>query len=59
VYLAAARGVPFVCSTGNTGHDLTGNTGHDLRDGYSDRPVVKKPFKYEELVEILTRLLSR
>jgi hypothetical protein len=51
VYLAAARGMPFVYSTGNTGHDL--------RDGYSDRPVVKKPFKYEELVEILTRLLSR
>jgi CheY-like chemotaxis protein len=44
----AARGVPFVYSTGNTGHGL--------RDGYSDRPVLKKPFKYEELVAILTRL---
>ena len=44
----AARGVPFVYSTGNTGQSL--------RDGYSDRPVLKKPFKYEELVAVLTRL---
>jgi len=44
----SARGVPFVYSTGNTGHSL--------RDGYSDRPVLKKPFKYEELAAILTRL---
>ena len=41
-------GVPFVYSTGNTGQGL--------RDGYSDRPVLKKPFKYEELAAILTRL---
>lgn len=46
----AARGVPFVISTGYSGQDT--------RDGYRDRPVLKKPFKYEELVEILTRLLS-
>lgn len=32
----SARGVPFVYSTGNTGHGM--------RDGYSDRPVLKKPF---------------
>ena len=44
----SARGVPFVYSTGNTGQSL--------RDGYSDRPVLKKPFKYEELVAILARL---
>ena len=33
-------------------------TRHDMRDGYRDRPVLKKPFPYEELVEIFTRLLS-
>ena len=44
----SARGVPFVY--------LTGNAGQSLRDGYSDRPVLKKPFKYEELAAVLTRL---
>ena len=44
----SARGVPFVYSTGNAGQSL--------RDGYSDRPVLRKPFKYEELAAILTRL---
>jgi CheY-like chemotaxis protein len=44
----SARGVPFVYATGNAGQSL--------RDGYSDRPVLKKPFKYEELAAILTRL---
>jgi CheY-like chemotaxis protein len=44
----SARGVPFVYSTGNTCHGT--------RDGYSDRPVLKKPFKYEELVAVFTRL---
>ncbi len=44
----AARGVPFVFSTGYSGLDM---------DGYRERPVLKKPFPYEELVEILTRLL--
>ena len=47
----AARGVPFVFATGYGGLDI----GED----YRDRPVLKKPFKYEELVEILTRLLPR
>ena len=44
----SARGVPFVYSTGNTDQSL--------REGYLDRPVLKKPFKYEELAAILTRL---
>ena len=44
----AARGIPFFYSTGNTSRSF--------RDGYSDRPVLKKPFKYEELAAILTRL---
>jgi len=44
----AARGIPFFYSTGNTSRNL--------RDGHSDRPVLKKPFKYEELAAILTRL---
>lgn len=33
----SARGVPFVYSTGNTGHGS--------RDSYSGRPVLKKPFQ--------------
>jgi CheY-like chemotaxis protein len=45
----AVRGVPFVFSTGYSGHDI--------RDGYRDRPVLKKPFRDKELTEILTRLL--
>ena len=45
----AARGVPFVFSTGYSALDV--------RSGYRDRPVLKKPFPYEELVEIFTRLL--
>jgi CheY-like chemotaxis protein len=47
----AARGVPFAFSTGYSGLDM--------RDGYRDRPVLKKPFPYEELVEVFTRLLAR
>jgi CheY-like chemotaxis protein len=46
-----ARGVPFVYSTGNTDRKLG--------DVHHKRPVFKKPFKYETLVEILTCLLSR
>jgi CheY-like chemotaxis protein len=44
----AARGIPFFYSTGNTSRSL--------RDGYSDRPVLKKPFKFEELAAIFARL---
>jgi CheY-like chemotaxis protein len=47
----AARGVPFIFSTGYSGRDMM--------DGYRDRPVLTKPFRYEELVGILTHLLSR
>ena len=47
----AARDVPFVFSTGYSGDDL--------RDGYRDRPVLKKPFLDKELVEILTLLLRK
>ena len=47
----AAHGVPFVISTGCSVHDMV--------DGYGDRPLLKKPFQYEELVAILTGLLSR
>lgn len=44
----SARGVPFVYSTGNAGQSS--------RDASSDRPVLKKPFKYAELAAILARL---
>jgi len=47
----AARGVPFVFSTGYSGCDT--------RDGYRDRPLLKKPFTEKALAEILARLLSR
>jgi hypothetical protein len=30
-----------------------------MKDTYRDRPVLKKPFMYEALVEALTRLLPR
>lgn len=47
--LLAARGVPFVFSTGYSDHAM--------KDGYRDRPVLKKPFMTQDLAEILTRLL--
>ena len=46
----AERGIPFTFSTGYSGRDM--------RDGYRDRPVLKKPFQFKEMVEILKRLLS-
>ena len=45
-----ARGVPFVFSTGYGSH---------TRDAYPDRPVLKKPYKQEQLAKIFTRLLAR
>jgi CheY-like chemotaxis protein len=44
----AARGVPFVVTTGNRA----------IWDGF-DGAVLRKPFKHAELVEVLTRLLPR
>lgn len=46
----AARGVPFVYSTGNSVHDT--------RDGFRDRPVLKKPFSDEQLTKVLSSLLT-
>jgi CheY-like chemotaxis protein len=47
----AARGVPFVFSTGYSGHDM--------RDGYRDRPLLMKPVQYEKLAEVFTLILPR
>jgi hypothetical protein len=44
----AARHVPFVFATGSSDHVTI--------DGYPGRPVLKKPFKFEALVEVLVRL---
>ena len=46
----AARGVPFIFSTGYS---------HNIMEDYPDRPILKKPFQFEELAAILTRLLAR
>jgi hypothetical protein len=46
-----ARFVPFIYSTGNGGRNE--------REGYRDRPVLKKPFQYEELIRLLTVILPR
>lgn len=45
----AARGVPFVFSTGYSGESLD--------DGHRDRPVLGKPYREVDLVEVLKRLL--
>jgi CheY-like chemotaxis protein len=47
----AVRGILFVFSTGYSDHLLS--------EDYPERPVLKRPFKQEELAEILTRLVSR
>jgi DNA-binding NtrC family response regulator len=46
----AARGVPFVFTTGYGAHFLC--------DAYRERPILKKPFEYDDLGRTLTRLLS-
>jgi CheY-like chemotaxis protein len=46
----ATRGVPFVFSTGYGAYFL--------REAHRDRPILKKPFSYEELAETITRLVS-
>jgi CheY-like chemotaxis protein len=45
-----ARGVPFAFSTGYSGEDM--------RDEFRDRPVLRKPYQREGLVQILTSLLD-
>lgn len=45
-----ARSVPFVYCTGNNSHKPKG--------AYPAPPVLRKPFTCEQLVQILTRLLS-
>ena len=44
-----ARGVPFMFSTGYSGQSL--------KEGYRDAPVLGKPYRAAELVEILARLI--
>ncbi|MBL0375486.1 response regulator [Rhizobium sp. KVB221] len=44
------RGVPFVFATGYGSPKI--------RDGFSDRPVLKKPFMDRELGEALARILA-
>ena len=46
----SARGVPFLFSTGNSGHHTMAN--------YEDRPVLRKPFSDEALAATLTMLFS-
>jgi CheY-like chemotaxis protein len=46
----AARGVPFLFSTGYSGDSLD--------DGYRDRPVLAKPYREAQLVEMLRGLLG-
>ena len=45
-----ARGIPFIyCS---------GNNSQNFRDVDHVRPILKKPFRNEELIKVLTRLLN-
>lgn len=46
----AARGVPYVFATGY------GN--RDIKEGYGDRPMLKKPFSIDELAAVMTRLVG-
>ncbi len=46
----AALGVPFVFSTGYSDHALNA--------GYRNRPVLKKPFKPQDLIDVFTRLVA-
>src|SRR5580704_13311128 len=45
----AVRGVPFIF--------VTGASVPDIEHGYRDRPVLRKPFKEEMLIKVLTDLL--
>jgi hypothetical protein len=46
----AARGVPFLFSTGYSDHAM--------KEPYRNRPVLKKPFRPQELMDTFARLLS-
>lgn len=46
----AARGVPFAFSTGYSNEGVI--------DEYRERPVLRKPYQEQELLEIFTRLLE-
>jgi DNA-binding NtrC family response regulator len=46
----AAHSVPFVFATGGSEHETSVE--------HRDRPMLKKPFQFEKMVEILTRLLT-
>ncbi|PZO02728.1 MAG: hypothetical protein DCF30_04590 [Hyphomicrobiales bacterium] len=46
----AARGIPFLFSTG---YGIDG-----LTERFRDRPVLRKPFQYEELSDMLESLLA-
>ncbi len=46
----AARGIPFIFTTGYGVEGLTAR--------FRDRPVLKKPFQYEELEALFERLLA-
>lgn len=47
----AAKGVPFVISTGNDARHVM--------DGYEDRPVLRKPFTNTDLIAALAKVFSR
>jgi len=49
--MLAARGVPFVFSTGYSQKSV--------RDDYRNRPILRKPFKERDLIDTVKRLLAR
>lgn len=46
----AAHGVPFLFATGYAGDDM--------KDGYRDRPLLRKPFRPRDLADALASLLT-
>ena len=46
-----ALGVPFIFATGYSAQDM--------REGYRDRPLLKKPIQYAELAGVFASLLAR
>ncbi len=47
----AALGVPFIFATSYSAQDM--------REGYRNRPLLKKPIRYAELAGVFACLLSR